>query len=66
MKCEFDDCNNIVEDHVLRVGYRNNETKEVVEISTYICRDHYLEMKLQQYELDKELIKFFELVHLYF
>ena len=55
MKCEFDDCNNIVEDHVLRVGYRNNETKEVVEISTYICRDHYLEMKLQQYELDKEL-----------
>ena len=55
MKCECDGCNNIVEGHVLRVGYRNNETKEVVEISTYICRDHYLEMKLQQYELDKEL-----------
>ena len=55
MKCEFDGCNNIVEDYVLRVGYRNNETKEVVEVSTYICRDHYLEMKLQQYEMDKEL-----------
>ena len=55
IECECDGCNNIVEGHVLRVGYRNNETKEVVEISTYICRDHYLEMKLQQYELDKEL-----------